>query len=282
MKKSLLSLAIIALTLTSCKNDSEKQEETISMDSTTVQIDHHNAKISLDYIGTYKGSLPCANCEAIETTILLSEDSYVKETVYKGKSKEVFKETGTYTWNEAGNTITLLNSAVPNQYFVGENVLFHLDADGKRIEGDLASKYQLSKVEISEVSVSNPKKEVKIKEVALVDLKNSKWRLVKLNGKIIEKNKDNKKEFGINFNPEGRFSAFAGCNNMAGSYELKVDVSRVKFSKVISTMMACEDMLTEQEFAKVLEMVDNYNFDGKTLKLNRAKMATLAEFEIIK
>lgn len=282
MKKSLLSLAIIALTLTSCKNDSEKQEEIIPMDSTTVQIDHHNAKISLDYIGTYKGSLPCADCEAIETTILLSEDSYVKETVYKGKSKEVFKETGTYTWNEAGNTITLLNSAVPNQYFVGENVLFHLDADGKRIEGDFASKYQLSKVEISEVSASNLKKEVKIKEVAKIELKNSKWRLVKLNGKIIEKNKDNKKEFGINFNPEGRFSAFAGCNNMAGSYELKEDVSRVKFSKVISTMMACEDMLTEQEFAKVLEMVDNYNFDGKTLKLNRVKMVTLAEFEIIK
>jgi copper homeostasis protein (lipoprotein) len=282
MKKSLLSLAIIALTLTSCKNDSEKQEETIPMDSTTVQVDHHNAKTSLDYIGTYKGNLPCADCEAIETTILLSEDSYVKETVYKGKSKEVFKETGKYTWNEDGNTITFLNSAVTNQYFVGENVLFHLDADGKRIEGDLASKYQLSKVEISEVSVSNPKNEVKIKEVALVDLKNSKWRLVKLNGKTIEKNKDNKKEFGITFNIDGRFSAFAGCNNMAGSYELKEDVSRLKFSKVISTMMACEDMLTEQEFAKVLEIVDNYNFDGKTLKLNKAKMATLAEFEIIK
>lgn len=151
MKKSFLSLAIIALTLTSCKNDSEKQEETIPMDSTTVQIDHHNAKISLDYIGTYKGSLPCADCEAIETTILLTENSYVKETVYKGKSSEVFKETGNYSWNEAGNTITLLNSEAPNQYFVGENVLFHLDADGKRIEGDLANKYRLNKSEIEQV-----------------------------------------------------------------------------------------------------------------------------------
>lgn len=282
MKKSFLSLAIIALTLTSCKNDSEKQEETIPMDSTTVQIDHHNAKISLDYIGTYKGSLPCADCEAIETTISLTENSYVKETVYKGKSKEVFKETGTYTWNEAGNTITLLGSEAPNQYFVGENVLFHLDADGKRIEGDLTSNYKLSRIEISEPIAPIQKEESKTKEVALVDLKNSKWRLVKLNGKTIEKNKDNKKEFGITFNTDGRFFAFAGCNNMAGSYELKEDVSSVKFSKVASTMMACEDMITEQEFAKVLEMVDNYNLDGKTLKLNKAKMATLAEFEIIK
>lgn len=282
MKKSFLSLAIIALTLTSCKNDSEKQEETIPMDSTTVQIDHHNAKISLDYIGTYKGSLPCADCEAIETTISLTENSYIKETVYKGKSKEVFKETGTYTWNEAGNTITLLNSEAPNQYFVGENVLFHLDADGKRIEGDLTSNYKLSRIEISEPIAPIQKEESKTKEVALVDLKNSKWRLVKLNGKTIEKNKDNKKEFGITFNTDGIFFAFAGCNNMAGSYELKEDVSRVKFSKVASTMMACEDMITEQEFAKVLEIVDNYNFDGKTLKLNKAKMAPLAEFEIIK
>ena len=281
MKKSFLSLAIIALTLSSCKNDSEKQEETIPMDSTTVQIDHHNAKISLDYIGTYKGSLPCADCEAIETIISLTENSYVKETVYKGKSKEVFKETGTYTWNEAGNTITLSGSEAPDQYFVGEGVLFHLDADGKRIEGDLTSNYKLSRIEISEPIAPIQKEESKTKEVALVDLKNSKWRLVKLNGKTIEKNKDNKKEFGITFNTDGRFSAFAGCNNLFGQYKLE-DNNKISFSKIASTMMACEDMITEQEFAKVLEMVDNYNLDGKTLKLNKAKMATLAEFEIIK
>jgi copper homeostasis protein (lipoprotein) len=41
-------------------------------------------------------------------------------------------------------------------------------------------------------------------------------------------------------------------------------------------------MFTKQEFAKVLENVNNYNFDGKTLKLNKARMAQLAEFEIIK
>ena len=281
MKKSFLILGIIAFGFTSCKNDTEKQTEITSVDSTVVQIDEHNAKSSLDYIGTYKGNLPCADCETIETTISLKENSYTKETVYKGKSKEVFKETGNYSWNEAGNTITLLNSEAPNQYFVGENVLFHLDANGKRIEGDLASNYQLSKIEITEV-VLNPKEEIKTKEAAKVELKNSKWRLVKLNGKTIQKSKDAKREYGITFNTDGRFSAFAGCNNMAGSYELKEEVSRIAFSKVASTMMACEDMLTEQEFAKVLEIVDNYNFDGKTLKLNKARMAPLAEFEIIK
>ena len=282
MKKSLLILGIIAFSLTSCKKEIETETEGTSVDSTVVQVDEHNAKNSLDYIGTYKGFLPCADCEAIETTIALNEDSYIKETVYKGKSNEVFKETGKYTWNEAGNTITLSGSEAPNQYLVGEGVLFHLDADGNRVEGDLADSYRLSRIQISEPVAPVQKEEVKTKEIAKVDLKNSKWRLVKLNGKTIQKNTDTKKEFGINFNTDGRFSAFAGCNNMMGSYKLKEEVSRIEFSKVASTMMACEDMVTEQEFAKVLETVDNYNFDGKTLKLNKARMAPLAEFEIIK
>lgn len=282
MKKSLLILGIIAFSLTSCKKEIETETEGTSVDSTIVQVDEHNAKNSLDYIGIYKGFLPCADCEAIETTIALNEDSYIKETVYKGKSNEVFKETGKYTWNEAGNTITLSGSEAPNQYFVGEGMLFHLDADGNRVEGDLADSYRLSRIQISEPVAPVQKEEVKTKEIAKVDLKNSKWRLVKLNGKTIQKNTDTKKEFGINFNTDGRFSAFAGCNNMMGSYKLKEEVSRIEFSKVASTMMACEDMVTEQEFAKVLETVDNYNFDGKTLKLNKARMAPLAEFEIIK
>lgn len=282
MKKSFLILGIIALSFTSCKKETGKETETTPVDSTIVQIDHHNAKISLDYVGTYKGNLPCAYCESIETTIVLNEDSYIKETIYRGKSDKVSKETGTYSWNEAGNTITLSGSEAPNQYFVGEGVLFHLDAEGKRIEGDLADSYRLSRIQISEPVAPAQKEEVKTKEVAKAELKNSKWRLVKLNGKTIQKNTDTKKEFGINFNPDGRFSAFAGCNNMMGSYKLKEEVSSIEFSKVASTMMACEDMVTEQEFAKVLETVDNYNFDGKMLKLNKARMTPLAEFEIIK
>jgi len=282
MKKSLLILGIIAFGFISCKKEAEEQDELTPVDSIIAEADKHNAMNSLDYQGTYKGNLPCADCEALETTITLAADSYTKETVYKGKSREVFKETGKYTWNASGNTITLSGSEAPNQYFVGENMLFHLDADGKRIEVDLASKYQLSRIEISEPIAPAQKAEPKTKEVAKVELKNSKWRLVKLYGKTIEKNKDSKREHGITFNTDGRFSAFAGCNSMAGSYELQEEVSRIKFSKVASTMMACEDMETEQELAKVLEMADNYNFDGKTLKLNKARMATLAEFEIIK
>jgi heat shock protein HslJ len=46
--------------------------------------------------------------------------------------------------------------------------------------------------------------------------------------------------------------------------------------------MACEDMKTEQEFSKVLEMTDNFILDGKILSLNKGKMTSLARFELIK
>ena len=41
-------------------------------------------------------------------------------------------------------------------------------------------------------------------------------------------------------------------------------------------------MIYNDFIKKLIEIADNYNFDGKTLKLNKARMATLAEFEIIK
>ncbi|MFD2035930.1 copper resistance protein NlpE [Belliella marina] len=110
-------------------------------------VDHHNAMNSLDYMGIYKGTLPCADCEGIETIIELgSGNSYVKKVIYLGKDdQKVTESSGTFTWNDEGNTITLNEDDEPNKYFVGENVLFHLDMDGNRIEGDLAENYKLKK-----------------------------------------------------------------------------------------------------------------------------------------
>lgn len=109
----------------------------------------HNARNSLDYHGIYTGTLPCADCEGIETTIMLEMTGvFFRNTRYLGKEEDnLFAETGTYLWNEAGNTIQLEGARTPNRYFVGENVLFHLDMDGNRITGGLADNYQLMKAE---------------------------------------------------------------------------------------------------------------------------------------
>ena len=104
---------------------------------------------------------------------------------------------------------------------------------------------------------------------------------MKLYGKTIEKNKDSKREYGITFNTDGRFSAFAGCNNMMGNYVMKTSFS-LSFSPVASTMMACPEMDLEQKFAAMLEKVDSYIIVEDELQLVKGKMAPLARFKAIK
>lgn len=151
-----LAPAIILLTL-SCQQNSKKEDIIVDdemfedMNEETILeedfADSHTSQNSLDYWGTYSGILPCADCEGIELIIELNPDfTYTKKTNYLGKGNDKAIETsGTYSWNEAGNTITLAGEEAPNQYFVGENILFHLDRDGNRITGDLAEKYTLNK-----------------------------------------------------------------------------------------------------------------------------------------
>jgi uncharacterized lipoprotein NlpE involved in copper resistance len=150
LSEKLFVILLISITLIASCQSKTNQEELVVDDSLFEQeeiIDEHNAQNSLDYLGIYKGVLPCADCEGIETSIELgSGNSYSMKITYLGKENQsVVESSGVFTWNEAGNTITLSSEELPNQYFVGENVLFHLDSEGNRISGDLEKSYQLIK-----------------------------------------------------------------------------------------------------------------------------------------
>jgi heat shock protein HslJ len=80
----------------------------------------------------------------------------------------------------------------------------------------------------------------------------------------------------------GRVNGFGGCNSFTGSYKLNEAESRISFSQVASTMMACvSGMDVEKAFHEVLRSVDNYSLNGDHLTLNRARMAPLARFEAV-
>lgn len=109
--------------------------------------DQHNSSNSLDWQGTYRGTIPCADCEGIETELTLNQDNtYWLKTSYLGKSDQAFDEKGTFSWNEAGNTITLSGTKNrPSQYFVAENKVIQLDMAGNKITGNLSENYILKK-----------------------------------------------------------------------------------------------------------------------------------------
>ncbi|MDR1698715.1 MAG: META domain-containing protein [Prevotellaceae bacterium] len=121
------------------------------------------------------------------------------------------------------------------------------------------------------------------------DITGKRWNLIEINGKAVIPSTTegngvkliNNKAFIMLNAEDSRVSASGGCNKMGGSFELKPEVMRIRFSQMASTMMACVNENVDTELARVLETVDNYSLsaDGKTLSLNRARMAPLARFE---
>ena len=156
MKKLITFFSVIVIA-TACNNESKSVDKTDSTTATispleekkdTLSMDHHTAANALDWAGTYKGILPCADCEGIETEIMLHKDStYMLSAIYLGKKdKTTHKQQGNWKWID-GSTIELDGiKSGPSKYFVAEGSLLQLDLQGQKIEGVLAEKYRLKKV----------------------------------------------------------------------------------------------------------------------------------------
>jgi len=234
-----------------------------------------NSKNSLDWVGTYSGLLPCADCEGIQTVITLTKDlTYQIRTKYMGKNDAPIEKKGLFSWNKEGSKIELLGykaGTMPVFYLVGENRLIQLDMQGNRITGRLADNYILKKEKSPTVSQETAKN----KETVLVG---TKWLLVELHGQAVVKNKESKEAPYLQMSVDGRVAAYAGCNRILGGYELK-DGFRIHFKGMASTMMACMDMKTEQVLNEVFKIADNYSLKGKKMTLNKGRMAPLAVFE---
>ncbi|RAJ23095.1 copper resistance protein NlpE [Pedobacter cryoconitis] len=160
MTKQILTIAITACTLWGCGNSKTSEKlntDSLTKDSLTMagkttdslKLDlDHSSKNALDWDGTYKGIVPCADCEGIETTLVLGKElTYALRTKYLGKSDaKVFEEKGKFSWDKNGRIITLEGiKDAPNKYFVGENKIIQLDMNGKEITGEQADLYILKK-----------------------------------------------------------------------------------------------------------------------------------------
>lgn len=150
MNKFGFLIGILAITLVSCTNQSNKENDS-QHESALVEnsiIDSHTSAMSLDWAGVYEGRLPCADCEGIETSIeLRSNYTYLAHYKYLGQSVDdnEFSQEGTFTWDDMGSVITMESENETSQYKVGENQLILLNADGELNTGELAELYVLKK-----------------------------------------------------------------------------------------------------------------------------------------
>lgn len=231
----------------------------------------HTSENSLDWEGTYGGVVPCADCEGIETFITIRSDlSYQFRARYLGKDDRVFERQGTFAWEENGNVIHLKDfSEGPDRYHVGENLLFQLDKQGKRITGVLAEKYILRKVA-----------DGKTRAPYALFLP-SQWRLAELMGKQVDQEITVSRLPWMRFEMQGsRVHGFSGCNRFSGGFDLTAG-NRIRFSPMAVTKMACPDMNVETDFLGVLGTADSFHLDDRELVLFRARMAPLARFRAV-
>lgn len=289
MKKSLLLLLALAI---SCQQPTAKNNKGTD-DSLT-------PKKSLDYVGTYKGFLPCADCDGLQTELVINENStYSIKTKYQGKGDKIYVQKGIFAWNKNGNTIILTDiKNAPNQYFVGENTLTQLDMSGQKIKGKLADEYVLSKqpadsstievfgkdtgvtVDLNSRIATTTSIEKVNPAVGKYTLAETKWKLISLNKKTVRQK--GKKAYFLKLNSkDGKFTAFAGCNSIAGSYAMPSS-DTLAFTQTIMTRMACPDMALETNFAAMLEKVTKYKLDKDTLILFDENKKVLAQFEALK
>ena len=136
-----------ALVLASCGGPSRRQAAgtTGTAEAGTEVVDMHHAENALDYHGTYKGTLPAADCPGIVTTLTLSADGrYALHMEYLERDV-AFDEQGVF--EVEGNLLVLTpdDGGQGGCYKVEENRLRMLDGDRKTNKGKQADHYVLQK-----------------------------------------------------------------------------------------------------------------------------------------
>ena len=109
------------------------------------------------------------------------------------------------------------------------------------------------------------------------DLRGTYWKLVELGGRRLETPAGGKEAHFLLLPGSDRINGNGGCNTFMGTYE-ESEGSRIRFSQMATTMMACIEAGYEPEYLKGFDTADNYTLNRDTLSLNRARMAPLDRF----
>lgn len=263
MTRTSILIPTLALLFAACGGQQAPTPEPAAENPTPA----HNSRNSLDWAGTYSGTVPCADCEGIATTIMLEHsNAYTLKVRYLGKSDEVYTREGVFGWETDGNRIRMQGvDGAPLRFLVGENQLFQLDEKGERITGGLEERYILHR------AMAN----------SAWPLLGTYWKLVEIMGKPVL-HPEGRMPANMLLSAEGkRASGNSGCNSFFSTYTLDEAAGHIRFEQAGSTMMACPDMSVEDAFHKALVQVENYSLSGGSLSLNSERMVSLLRFEAV-
>ncbi len=223
----------------------------------------HTSENALDWHGIYEGVLPCADCEGMQTRLVLRPDhSYSLAVKYLGKEAAPFTHEGSFAWASDGSTIYLNDvTEGPNTYFLGEGFVAQLDLEGQRITGELGDRYVLQKVKTPVLA-------------------GTRWSLVELMGEKVSVESPSETPT-LEFADDGTsVSGKGSCNSFHGPITFS-EHERLKFGVMVATLRACPELALEQKYFDVFKQADSFHFEKDRLELYRARMAPLAKFQLL-
>lgn len=274
MKKQIV-FSVLGLSMLNCQNpkaENPPPAPTEIVAPANRVIKTPTATNSLNYLGTYKGTLPCDDCPGIETTLELTEDfNYTLTSKRKASSAKPAEVRGVFRWNDDETAIILENiTGGPNQYLVGDKSLTQLDRSGRKLSGAGTSNYILKKLPEAEAAKNDAKNDAAIAVRQNARIVGVRWNLTEINNREIKT--DDPKGYFLELHADNSFKAYAGCNNMTGHYEYRD--SRIRFMRVVGTMKFCPNTLNEEAMKTVLESADNFILDEKSLVFRRGETVT--------
>lgn len=147
MKKIYLATTVaLAFSVISCGNQATNTETQATDSVATTEVVTPTETTS--YLATYEGTLPCADCPGIQTTLTLNADGTYDLTKVEGESTTPISENGTYILN--GEVVTLITPSSGNKTYYRllpqeGNIALAQDSLGTLNQGELAPYYILKR-----------------------------------------------------------------------------------------------------------------------------------------
>ena len=99
------------------------------------------------------------------------------------------------------------------------------------------------------------------------------WVVVEMKGVPVQQSGGRRDAHIVFEVADKRFTGNGGCNQINGNYAL--DKNEIKFTDVIATKMACNDIEFENAFLSTLSSVDRYEVNGNDLVLKKKRETLL-------
>lgn len=99
------------------------------------------------------------------------------------------------------------------------------------------------------------------------------WVVVEMKGVPVQQSGGRRDAHIVFEVAEKRFTGNGGCNQINGNYTL--DKNEIKFTDVIATKMACNDIEFENTFLSTLSSIDRYEINGNDLVLKKKRETLL-------